>query len=1247
MRKKRFSLKKREEIFDTILQELLDAKVKIVYKKELEKLFKEYNHSLQYNDFKELKIREKLLENGIGSHVSTPERKLKYFKELLGELKKEQVSVISNNELITRMKEQYGIAITSNNISELGLRKILDENGIKSTFDKQSKLSIIDDTINYIDANKITIKTIADIHKLTKKFGKISRGTIDNNIDYIQQKINIENIKTTKKIKALEMSDEEIITEIAKYYIKQNIFQITASEIRQYSHAYYRTVNIDKIRQNKDFLLLTYGIELIGRNSEKNESLNKNIDQVVEYLEVTKNKYDVIKKDDINKLDGISDTFIIDQNVENILEEYWDKYLSVYITWLAEERINVRNGLLDSKNNLQIDTDNKRFILLKHERLNINEITFSEFINLTIMKTYASQKSYGIHRQNMYIGFLLFLYSEKKIILPFSYLFDVCYSDKKVQSELQFFLSSHTINKGLIQFIKEKRLSVKDEKYKRIFQFFLLSLPYDFPIKAITYAHLSPLQIRNKREFKRVVEIFNSLGAKIVIDKPREKYVDKYNKYARMPKYSKLVEIFNKAMNRTYKLGDYSREDNVYKKCSSAYAFFFDFIEKYYINQNISESFLYQILDFPDEENHLTYQEYIQKQNLSANTKTGRFTPLIVAFSENNRYQSLKSLKNKVPIFESTNDKSSMNQHRAAIINPLVLTKLEDILRNRPPASNYYNNNIETTVEQKKWWKYFGIVAPFEPLLLLAHLYIPARGINFRLADCDTFLVKDEKNNVSGYHFTHDKNKKRKTPYVAPNIWGNSLEILEELPKYRKYHFLSLKKITYDKQNPNGILPLFLNAKGTDFYPEGQHMKYWKRVLLKAQIELNNENNEEDIVLIFPNSDIEIPKNSEDVDKLSQRDMENFEVKYDLHSLRHTGATKYANAGMPLGLLALLTGHIDMNVLQSVYIEINAQKMIEMWKNIQNVDIGNGSLAEAGKKLIYHAEAIAKEVLGENSPEKLLKFLEEGNFISIGSYLNKDELTLFELEDFVKIDPVFWSFKRHGICTSAQCPQGLENRCSLCPHFMTSPAYVQEVVAHINLQNFRLVKYGNMIIENRKKGNPQNNENIRKSAQVEMEEMLGWIKILQALDEVRLMVDENVNSANSCNKNLIGQDMEEVSIFSLAPIANGDHSLLKLVYDSIEFKEFEHESFCDASKEIVNKIIRYAARNNSFDEIDGKDKYQIIEWFRPVYHEVLALEKDESQKDKLVNILNFLSDKPSENMISTKEVILLESKEKE
>lgn len=1242
-----YSLEEKQKKFQKILHDLKDEDCSFTNNSEIKSRFRDSGIYLKDDEFSKLQIRQQLIENCITPSNLKHEEKLIFIDKVLIYLKESNIEFLSNKELIQLIKEKYNVSLSEKDISDFEIRKHLDNIGIKSKFNghNNSKREIIDETIEYVLEEQVSVKDVAYFHRIAEKFGKISRGTIDNNLDYIQQKIEFSNLKFNKRVDCINLSDKDIIIIAAKYYSKKGVLKITAAEIRKFTNSRYRTVDIEIIKENSEFLKTNYDIELIGNEISKDENINHDLDNVTNFLKVTKERFKIITTKEITDVKNISNEFIVVSSLESQLSELWKLYIDDYIRWLARSRINVKNGLLDSKNNLKIDTEKKQLIMLSHPKLNIENLSFIDFVHLTLLKNKATHKAYGIHVQNMYIGFLIFLHSKNKIILPFSYVFDVCYADRKIQSELPYYLSNNIINKALLDSISENRLNVKDDKYKRIFQFFLLTLPHDFSVKNIEYEHLVPLLDRNKNDFKRVSEILNILGANIVINKPKMKYVDRYIKYTKMEKYNKLVELFNKAMNRAYKLETYSKEGNVYKNWSSEYANFFEFIESNYSNENISESFLYKIFDYPDEENIITYQEYVSELKLTASTKDKRFTPLIFAFNNVPMYKSLTNLKDKKPIFDDSSEKEDSRKKRGPITNPLALEKIEDILRNRPPKSDYYKKlNIDTSYTD--WWQNYNSVAPFEPLILLMHLYIPARGINFRLADRNSFLVKNDQGKVTGYYFTHDKNKKRKTPYIAPNIWGDDLTIIEDFIEYSKVHFPYQKPIKYDKQNPNGIVPLFPNAKGTSFYTEDQHMKYWKRVLLKAQIELNKEGNEENIILIYSNNpNVKIPKDSIEVDNLSQGDMENFTVRYDLHSLRHTGATKYANAGMPLKLLMLLTGHIDPNVLQSVYIEIDVEKMINTWKELQNTNLEGMKLSEAGNKLIGGVKTKTREMLLENNPEKLLEFLKKEKFISIGSYLNTDKLIKYSMEDFSKIDPVFWNFNRApGICTSSVCPQGLENRCSLCPHFITSPVFMHEISVLINLQNARLSKYINMIIENRKNGYPERNEEIRKSAQVELEDMLGWTEILKSLDEIRV---DNISKSNeiSSDRSVVASNMTVEPLYTLAPIRNSDHALLKLVYDGIELKKYDHESMQDASEKLVVKLIRYAARNGIFEEIDGKDKYEIFEWFRPVYNEVITLEKDSKSEERLVNILNMLSNKSEVASLEINDTKQLEHKE--
>lgn len=188
-----------------------------------------------------------------------------------------------------------------------------------------------------------------------------------------------------------------------------------------------------------------------------------------------------------------------------------------------------------------------------------------------------------------------------------------------------------------------------------------------------------------------------------------------------------------------------------------------------------------------------------------------------------------------------------------------------------------------------------------------------------------------------------------------------------------------------------------------------------------------------------------LPVNAEDVDLLTQGEINQLEAVYDLHSLRHTGATKYANAMMPFSLLMLLTGHVNPNVLFNVYVEVNIQKMTQEWEKIQATEVAENIFSNVQKRYKDAIQSKTKEMLLQNNREELLEYLTVNHYFSVGSFLGKEELEQKSLEDFSHIDPIFWTPKRFGFCTSSSCPPGLENRCSLCPHHITCPALLAKL----------------------------------------------------------------------------------------------------------------------------------------------------------------------------------------------------------
>ena len=1159
---------------------------------------------------------------------ATQKQKLETFSKVLESLKEKKIDTFDLTELKKCFRNEYGISLHDVDIRSLGFRESLRAEGIHTGNEgkKNKSKNIIENTADEIKREGITELSIRDFYARSKKHGKISENTVRNYVAVITAMgiTLISPVNRNKRIDAAKMSDREIIIRVAKELIKKRVMKVWPGDFALEASSKLRPIPLETVFAHSKFLKDTYDLILLGTDEDvgSNGGDHAEIDTIKQWIKNCREEVQLHYVDSILESYSVeqSDKFIATNELTQKIEFLWDEYLHKYIVWLSEERINVKNGFIDNDGTtLKIDTLKKQLLLLKHPDLNLADMSIKEYIKLTYAPSSASDKSYGIHTQNLYIGFLLFLHSKEMLVLPFRYLFENCYARKKVQVEVPFFLSEHPIYQAFDKSHKENRLNAKDDKYKRVFLFCLYGLPHSIDIRKIKYEHLTELKNRKKSEFGRVKRILNTLGANIVEETPEIKYNSRYLHYMQQKKFKVLTEHFNKTMNRAYKLGDYSKEKNFYKDWSGEFANFLSFLETVYVNETYTESFLYKVFDYPDENRILTYQEYIEDQELAANTKIRRFTPLIVAFQGGTKFQSLKDMKSKVPIFTDTSINRS-KQSRKPITDYEVLERIEQILRERPPASDYHKKlNIDSSAIA--WWPHYDKVVPFEPLILLMHLYIPARGINFRLADRDTFVIMDENGIIKAFHFIHDKNKKRKRPYIAPNIWQDNLDFVKDLIAYNKVHFPYLKRFKYDNQNPDGILPLFPNYDGSSCYTERQHMVYWKKVLLKTQLELAREGKK--TVLIYSmDPDVPLPKTVEEIDTSSQGNLGKYVAVYDLHSLRHTGATKYANAMMPFSLLMLLTGHVDPNVLANVYVEVDVQRMLQEWENIQSSVVGKSVLESAGGSTIREVvQKKTKEILSLKDPEKLLQYLKENGFFGIGGYLGSDELTEKSLEEFATIDPIFWAPKLCGYCTSSSCPAGLENRCSLCPHFITSAAYAAEIANYINLQNFRLQKYINMIIVNREKGMAEHNDGLRSSASLELEEMLAWTQILTRANET---IKNRSFTETSGNNTMLPQTTEGEDIYSVTHPLSADHMLIKLVYDAMDAKVYDKESTVDATEKLVSKLIRYAAKTGEFSAVEHMDNMEILEWFKPSYERTKAWETDNESMMYLKAILEQL-----------------------
>jgi len=924
-----------------------------------------------------------------------------------------------------------------------------------------------------------------------------------------------------------------------------------------------------------------------------------------------------------------SDSFILHNDLKNSIKNLWEEFILSYVKQLSLTRKAVKDELLDKNGNLRVDTEAKEFIFMKHKDFHIINMSIHDFIKLTYMDVLSENKSYQIHRQNMYIGFLFYLHSKNLLLFPLQDIFNVYHKNKKAQAEIEMFLSENAIYQKYKDAEANNRLNTKELKEKRRLYFVLYTLSPQIKITDIKNSIIDNLRQYHKKSHRLIKLTLLKLGAPVSIENQDSQYTKQYNQYIEDNKYPTLIEIFNKYMNRKVKLKETKSPKQFYRKSSSIFVAFFKFLDKEHPNLKINIKNLERIFNYPDSRLY-TYQEYVDNllnkkgEPLGDSTKSSRIYPLLEVFSTTDGYERVLN-KRKIIHY---NTKSS-GSAREAIDDEEVIFKLDDIVTNRPPKSDYFRNH--TVDIDTSWWKHMEKVRPFEPLIIKLHLRIPARGETLRLIDRDNLLVLNHKNQITGFRFKSDKNKNRKTPFVVPNIWTNELNFLIHLIEYNRVYFPHLKKfIPDDITLKEGIYPLFPNDDGTASYKSSQHLIYWGKVLLQAEIEFIQEGHPRNLVTT---TSIPIPKTIEEMEQLTQAQLDTFKKKYDIHTLRHTGISRYINMNMPLELVRMLSGHSGFNTILTIYHHLNHEKMIREWSSKHSLDIADELNMHERSNLFIRKKIL--EEIGSDNPQKLLKYLEEECFFnlenrSIGEH--KD----ITLESISKTDPLFWraSHNHCGICTKKQCPQEFDGRCSLCPYFVTNHLYIEEIGIEMQLSMARCKKLSELVVKNREKGEREKNMELKQRLNLEIEDFAGWIEVLAHANTTyeNSLAPNTTDDISSRLPEIISHEVED-SIFSLIPSVNLDHGYLDILSKTFLRNKLDNESVQDIIKIMSGKIIRYAAKNNSFKEIESFNDEQVIRWFLPRYERLPKDWHSNQQSRQALNKLLLILDPKNKNLL--------------
>lgn len=508
-----------------------------------------------------------------------------------------------------------------------------------------------------------------------------------------------------------------------------------------------------------------------------------------------------------------------------------------------------------------------------------------------------------------------------------------------------------------------------------------------------------------------------------------------------------------------------------------------------------------------------------------------------------------------------------------------MMRDLVDILINRPPFEPTKWSKEKADIN---WWRHD--VYPVLPMMILLHLYIPVRGSQIRnLCRKNSFLLNNE-GKIEKIVINTDKNRNRDYLQEIPFVFSG-LEIFNDFLKWHKEYYSNLPLYEYDKNSPFGkIEPIFIQPLSLKPLDKKTHLIYLKRLLSQYRIELYGKGNK-NIHFVYLTEEgkkklsKEFFESVEELNSATNEFIDNYvKTIYDIHTFRVTGVTRYLEAGLPINVVMMLTGHTNPNIMLNVYNKLTNEDKKRLLKSAElQIMFDNPS------KLTENTdEFIKKEILpnyDENNPDKLKSILSKNNlFTPEVKKSSKSTAKVNSIEDIAKISPLNWIPVAGGICPNVACPDGREKKCSLCPYFITGIYFIDGIIFRAN--NAVLNFYQKVEEYNFSKDNSKVDD-----LELLMEEIYGWYEILNEIQkEQNQSIEKNfpiqnkelVRAANIPNVLAYLENYYNAKILQTSPNVYGIKVLtIKALKLALQDKNTDIQDVITDEKKAVDYIMDY------------------------------------------------------------------------
>ncbi len=511
-----------------------------------------------------------------------------------------------------------------------------------------------------------------------------------------------------------------------------------------------------------------------------------------------------------------------------------------------------------------------------------------------------------------------------------------------------------------------------------------------------------------------------------------------------------------------------------------------------------------------------------------------------------------------------------------------MVAHIVDIIKNRPPQST-------TRWDRKKadssWWKHD--VYPVYPMMMLFGYYIPVRGEQVRNLCRDNSFIFNNRGAIETIVINTDKNVNREYLQEIPCVWDDLQEFVPFL-KWHKEYYKHLPKVKYhnDDNSPwEDIVPLMITPNVLRPMDRNTHAVYHKKLICKYQIEIIEEAKQrgDDNYQVVAWNKLGKPffKNTEELDKADSASMEKIGVMYDIHSLRVTGATRYLESGVGLSTVMELTGHKGVTTLMRVYIRLTRDEKVKKLKSaIQEIYFGDKEKLIENSANLIRGELTDAYMAGKKNLETAF---EDNALFSLHRKASSATQSL-RLEKGTSIalhkHPSSWIGMIHGICPRVQCPEGRENKCSLCPYLITGKLFIEGVVHQTNRAFADFQRESIELHEAKEKG--YTSQGYIDRLETKLEELMGWQEILDKISKDISKEDDEENV--DPEKQLELMSKKALSVFGTEEIAT-ELAYLKNAYDA-KLIGVEQDRY--ALKVLTIKAMRLAV------ELADKNQYDLI-----------------------------------------------------